>query len=118
VRKWSSTQFSDVANKVYVYLYGSWDSVGCIVTTVRAGRPRVRRSAGATDISLLQNVEAGSGAHADSYSMGTGGGGGVFLGIVKLTTLLHLAPTLSIGGAILILTPTAFLTWTGEIFPF
>jgi hypothetical protein len=43
-----------------------------IITMLRAGGSGVRITLGARNVSLLQNVQAGSGAHPASYSMGTG----------------------------------------------
>ena len=43
------------------------------VTTLRAGRSRVRIPAGGIGFSLLQNVQTGSGAHQTSHSTGIGG---------------------------------------------
>jgi len=66
-----------------------------------AGRSTVRIPLEATNISLLHNVQTGSGAHPTSYSMGTG-----FIsweqtgGSVKLTTDLHLVPRLRMSGGI------------------
>ena len=46
-------------------------SVG-IETRLRAGRSRFQIVVGATDFSLLQNIQTGAGAHTASYSLGTG----------------------------------------------
>ena len=43
-----------------------------IITRLRTGRSAVRVRAGAIELSILRNVPTGSGAHAVSYSMGTG----------------------------------------------
>ena len=48
-----------------------------MVTELRVGLAGVRILVVATDFSLLQNVQTGSGAHPASYSMGTGGYGKV-----------------------------------------
>jgi len=50
---------------------GSWDSVVGIATRLLAGRCGVHIPAGATDLSLLQNVHTGSGAIPSSFSLGT-----------------------------------------------
>jgi len=43
-----------------------------IITRLRTGRSAVRVRAGARKLSILRNVQNGSGAHAVSYSMGAG----------------------------------------------
>jgi hypothetical protein len=66
-----------------------------------AGRSTVRIPLEATNISLLHNVQTGSGAHTTSHSMGTG-----FIsreqtgGSVTLTTGLHLVPRLRMSGGV------------------
>jgi hypothetical protein len=59
--------------------------------------------------SLFQIVNTDSGAHPDSYSVGTG----VFPG----TAHLHLVPRLRMNGAIPLLPLYAFMAWTGTALP-
>jgi len=52
--------------------YWSRGSVVGLATRLQAGRPGIRIPVGLRDFSLLQNVQAGPGAHLASYSVGTG----------------------------------------------
>ena len=70
---------------------------------------------GERDISLLQIIQTGSGAHLAFCSMGTGflprgqsrrGG--------RLTTHIHLVPRLRMSGAVPLLPLYAFMAWTGK----
>ena len=53
-------------------IFGSWNSVVSVVNRLRAGQTAVRIPAVTRGVSLLQNVQNGSGAHPAIYSMGTG----------------------------------------------
>lgn len=53
-------------------VYRSQENVVNIVTVLQAGWFRVLFLAGARDISLLWNIQAGSGTHLALYSVGTG----------------------------------------------
>jgi hypothetical protein len=44
-----------------------------VVTRLEAGQSGVSKPAEARDLSLLQNIQTGCGAHPPSYSMGAGG---------------------------------------------
>jgi hypothetical protein len=52
--------------------YWSRGSVVGLDTRLHAGRPGIRIPVGSRDFCLLQNVQAGPGAHLASYSVGTG----------------------------------------------
>ena len=74
----------------------------------------VRILIGASDFSLPQKVQPGSGAHAASYSNGYRGS---FPGVKRpgiLTTQFYLMPGLIMSGAIPLLPLHAFVTWTGK----
>ena len=75
----------------------SRDSVVITVTTIRARRFGVRiPEGGAKNLSLLQNVQTGSGTHTTSYStrIGVLSYEYLLIGIVIMTTHLHLASRL------------------------
>jgi hypothetical protein len=84
----------------------------CIYLFMAEGRG-VRIPAGARNLSLLQNVQAGSGAHPPSYSarIGVFSRGYSSRGMM-LTTCPNLAPALK-SGAILLLSLCAFMISTG-----
>jgi len=90
-----------------------------IDTRLRAGRSRFRIRVGARGFSFLHTVQTGSGAHPASYSIGTGSPpplpvkAAVFR--VKLTTHLHLMPSLKISGAVTLL-PLTYLLHGAESF--
>jgi hypothetical protein len=78
-----------------------WDSLFSIVTRLRDEGTGVQIPSRIRDLSLLQNVLTGSGAHPASYSVGKGslfprGYSGRDL---RLTTYLYLVPRLEMGGA-------------------
>jgi hypothetical protein len=50
----------------------SWDSMVGVVTRLLSAQSKVQIFTRAPDLSLLQNVQTGSGAHSSPYSMGTG----------------------------------------------
>jgi hypothetical protein len=63
---------------VFIYISNSseeWsqDSTVTIVTILCAGQTGVRIPARVRDLSVLRNVQTGSGANPASYSVGTGG---------------------------------------------
>ena len=69
----AATNKSKVRIVPYYFLYCilAFGVIG-VVARLRAGRSGVRIRAGATDFSLLQNVQTGCGAHPDSYSVSAG----------------------------------------------
>lgn len=82
------------------------------MTRLRIGRPRGDPFPGRnTDLSVLQKVLTGSGAHLPPYSMITGG---CFRGLkplgLKLTTDLQMEQRLRMGGALSLPSPYAFMS--------
>ena len=79
------------------------NSVVSIVPRLWAGRFRVQFPAGARNLSFLQNIQAGCGAHPAFHSVDTRvdmGGGVGSCRAMKLTTRLHPVSILRISGAV------------------
>jgi hypothetical protein len=71
-----------------------------IMTELRAGRPRLGAWQGQEFPFLHHRVQTGSGAHPFSYPLCAGGPRGQSVRAVKVTTHLHLLPSLRMRGSI------------------
>ena len=90
---------------IFILLPKNWktqDSSVSVVIRLRVGRFEVQVPAGATDFALLQNAQALSGAHPASCLVSTGGLFNLVQSgrAVKLTTDLHLVPSLRLTVAV------------------
>ena len=96
-------------------IIGSRGSVFDMAPMLWAERYVVRIAVGATDFSLLKNIQISSGAYLPSYAVGNGVLSPRKSGrSVKLSTRLRVLPRLRMSGVITLLPLYAFMAWTGK----